>query len=102
MKKIINGKIYNTETAVSIASWENGLSSNDFRSCEETLYKTKKGVYFMHGNGGPMSRWSVSNGDTTSGGESIVVLSEAESIAWCEEHDIDADIISANFAIEEG
>ena len=30
MKKIINGILYNTETAKELAEWSNGLSSSDF------------------------------------------------------------------------
>ena len=30
MKKIINGRLYDTETAKLIGSWSNGFSSSDF------------------------------------------------------------------------
>ena len=51
MKKVINGKIYNTETATLIHQWDNGRRG-DFSSCEEDLYRTKKGAFFIHGEGG--------------------------------------------------
>jgi hypothetical protein len=46
MKRIINGKIYDTDTAKQIARRDNGLYTNDcwYRSTE--LYKTPKGNYF--------------------------------------------------------
>ena len=101
MKKIIEGKTYNTKTAEEVAGWTNGLGGSDFRNCEETLYKTKKGAWFICGSGGPMSDWSESNGNTTWGGDGILVLSESEALAWCESKDVDADVIEANFNIEE-
>ena len=42
MKKIINGKQYNTDTAKYLGDWDNGYPSNDFCYCVERLYLTKK------------------------------------------------------------
>lgn len=86
MKKTINRKVYNTDTSELIGQWTNGLWS-DFRYCSESLYKTKKGNYFLSGEGGPMSRYSQTNGNTKIGGDDIIPLSIEESISWCEEHD---------------
>ncbi len=41
-KKIINRKVYNTETAELIGKYWNGLSTNDFHYVYEELYITKK------------------------------------------------------------
>ena len=46
MKKIISGKLYDTETAKEIAVWNNGRSYSDFSHCVETLYKKRTGEYF--------------------------------------------------------
>ena len=98
MKKLIDGKIYNTETAELLHEWDNGCYGNDFKSCEESLYKTKKGAYFIAGSGGPMSKYAVSCGsNSTSGSEQIEVLTEAEAIRWLEEHD-GSDILTEKFA----
>jgi hypothetical protein len=86
MKAIINGKRYDTATAAEIASWGNGLGSSDFKNCDETLYRTKKGAWFLHGDGGAMTRWAraVSNGHT--GGEGIQPLTPDEARGWLERH----------------
>ena len=102
MKRIIDGKTYNTETAEFIAEWSNGLGYSDFRNCEESLYKTKKGAFFIAGEGGAMSRWSRPCGKMTGGGDGIRVLTTDEALAWCENHEIDTDTIAAHFEIEEG
>ncbi len=91
MKKVIDGLRYNTETAEEIHRWDNGLDTGDFKSCEETLYLTAKGRYFLHGQGGAMSKYSVPVSGGRGGGEEIVPMSADEVREWLEEHDgIDA------------
>jgi len=88
MKKVINGKMYNTETSDRLHRWDNGSYGNDFNSCEESLYKTKKGAYFIAGSGGPMSKYAKSCGsNNTCGSSDITPLSKAEAIEWLESHD---------------
>ena len=48
MKKIIEGKTYNTETALLLGDWQN-LWKGDYHYCREELYRTKKGTYFLYG-----------------------------------------------------
>lgn len=45
MKSIINGKMYNTETATEVATYRNGRSYSDFLYVEETLYRKKQGNF---------------------------------------------------------
>jgi hypothetical protein len=97
MKRVINGKTYNTYTATRIASWSNGLCVSDFSNSVERLYKTNKGAFFLAGQGGAFSRW----GDNSNAGEGIDAMSEAEALNWCEEHNVDADVIEEHFNIEE-
>ncbi|RQD73490.1 MAG: hypothetical protein D5R97_09295 [Candidatus Syntrophonatronum acetioxidans] len=102
MKKVINGKLYDTEKAVFIASYRYSNPS-DFKHIEEDLYKTKKGNYFLAGGGGPMSKYAVSLGDNQTGGSSDVItpLTAQEAREWCESREVDADIITREFDIEE-
>jgi hypothetical protein len=98
MKKIVNGKRYDTTTAQSITSWSNNYNSNDFNYCEETLYKTKNGNYFIYGEGGAMSKYSVSVGCNGRGGSSdIVPMTKEEACEWCQERD-EVDTIEEEFA----
>ena len=101
MKKVIDGLVYNTDTAIEIASWDNGLSTTDFNNCEETLYKTKNGKFFVYGEGGALTRWSESYGNSRYGGKGIITLVQEEALMWCEDHSVDADIISQYFSIDE-
>jgi len=98
VKKVIDGKIYNTESAELLHEWDNGIYGNDFRSCEEALYRTKKGAYFIAGEGGAMSRYARSCGsNSTCGGSGLRVLTEAEAMLWLEEHG-GSDVLEEKFA----
>ena len=84
MKKIINGKKYNTETATEIAAWSNNVSTSDFGYCYEALYLKRTGEYFLFGEGGPMSKYAESCGDCIGWGESIIPLSVSAAKRWAE------------------
>jgi len=90
MKKIINGRLYNTETAKELGSYWNELSKSDFRNLSEYLYKKKNGEYFLYGEGGAMTKYSESNGNTTWGSIDIIPLTENEAKQWAEKN-ISAD-----------
>jgi hypothetical protein len=85
MKQIINSKRYDTEKAAQLARWHNGVNSGDPKLCEEKLYGTKNGAFFIHGAGGAMSRWSKRVGNTTGAGEGIEVQTKDEAMNWLEE-----------------
>lgn len=97
MKKVINGKVYNTETAEEVHAWDNGLGYSDFRNCSETLYVTKKGNFFLEGEGGPMTRWATSygGGNSYGSGSGLKEMSMDEVIEWLENHDGD-DVLTEN------
>lgn len=97
MKQIIEGRIYNTETARKIAHTAEG-SSTDFKACSETLYKTPKGTYFLAGSGGPLTHWATPVvGGGVSGGSGIKPLNSEEALAWMEKHGIETATIEAEF-----
>ena len=100
MKRIIQGKVYNTDTADRIG---NHVYSNpgDFRYEDTDLFKTKKGAWFVQGEGGPLSRWSQSCNNGQRGGASIEAMTTSEALAWCESSGIDADVIAQYFSVVE-
>ena len=85
MKKIINGKMYNTETAKELESYWNGYSERDFNYCYEVLYVKKTGEYFLACEGGPMSPYAGHYGDMRGYGEEIIPMTEEEAKEWAEE-----------------
>ena len=84
MKEIINSKRYDTEKAELIAQWSNRYNPGDFNYCEEDLYKTEKGAYFIAGSGGALSKYAKSFGNGSCGGEEIRVCDEDQAFAWLE------------------
>lgn len=103
MKKVIDGKIYNTETAEEIATYQTpgGRLGDDFEVVRETLYQTKKGAYFLYGRGFAEGWGSPVPGGGTGMGGDLRALSHTQALAWAERREIDADTIAAQFGVEE-
>lgn len=86
MKKVIDGKRYDTDTAQVCGECSYGYPG-DFNHVSETLYMKRTGEFFLYGEGGPRSKYaeSVSMNEWT-GGERITPLTEDEAKAWAEEN----------------
>ena len=84
MKKIINGKMYNTETARVVGGTGYGCPS-DLDYWKEELYRKKTGEFFLYGEGGPMSKYARYCGQNQwAGGEEIIPLNLEEAQEWAE------------------
>ena len=95
MRKIINGKTYNTEAAAVLAEWSKGYAS-DMAYFNESIHRTKNGNLFLYQDGGPLSSMSVDIGNnSTAGSHDIRALDEQECYeilaAWHDANKIDAD-----------
>lgn len=97
MNKIINGKVYNTDTARKIGTWSNGADRTDFSWVEETLYQKKTGEFFLRGQGGPNTRYAQQlEASRWTGGETISLVSYDSARQWAEDH-LTADQYQAVF-----
>ena len=97
MKKIISGKVYDTKTAKEVGFYANSADRRDFSQYEETLYQKRTGEFFLHGEGGPMTKYAVSQGQNSwSGGSKIIPLNYDAAREWAEKH-LDADEYEAIF-----
>lgn len=74
MKKIIDGALYNTDTARMVGRAATGESGT-----EETLYRTKAGKYFMHCDG-----IVAAGGGWLRASAAIVPLTPEQALAWAE------------------
>lgn len=91
MKKIIAGRLYDTETATKIADYHSSYPYNDFGYYEESLYRKKTGEFFLYGEGGPASKYAKSVGQNEwRGSEKIIPISYENAQKWAEEK-LDAD-----------
>ena len=101
MKKIINNKRYDTEKAKRLAEYSPaGRPRNNYDFYEEALYIKRTGEYFLHGIGGPATRYAKAVGDGWSGGEKIIPLSHDQARQWAE-HSLDAEDYEKLFEVEE-
>lgn len=55
MKKIINGKKYDTNMATKVADYWNGYGASDFNYVSEELYLKNIGEYFLACKGDPLT-----------------------------------------------
>lgn len=97
MKKIINGRKYDTDTATEVHSWEEN-APNDFSHIEETLYRKRTGEYFLLGYGGPMTRYAEREryGSGYMFGSTIIPMTYDEASEWAEAR-MSADEYEAEF-----
>lgn len=86
MRKVINNKLYDTNTAKKVDDYDNGLAVNDFNYFEETLYRKRTGEFFFHGKGGAATKYRKPEGNLWAGDEKILPISESEAKKWVEEH----------------
>ncbi len=84
MKKVIERKLYDTETATLIAEWENTHDTRDFTYINEALYRTPSGTYFLVGAGGPDTRYAERHGNLTSGSREWFLFTRVEALEWAE------------------
>lgn len=101
MKKIIKNRVYDTATARKIGEWDNMPDIRDFNYCCEVLYCKKNGEYFLHGEGGPRSKYAKSIGlGNWSGSEQIIPLDYDSAREWAEEH-LTVEEYEAEFGLPE-
>ena len=98
MKKIINGKRYDTEKAKLIGNYRYS-HQGDFNFVDEDLYITPRSkTYFLAGSGGPNTKYRSYSGDNSwGGGEKIQPLSKKDAFAWAQEY-LESDEIEKHFS----
>lgn len=97
MKKIINGKRYNTDTAKLIGTYEpDTFGPSDFGWFCEEIYRKTTGEYFIYGWGNAASRYAENVYGSWGSGEAITPLTYDEAREWIEKH-LDADTYENEF-----
>lgn len=96
MKRVIDQRRYDTDTAKEIGTA--GCSDpSDFNWWSETLYQKRTGEFFLHGEGGPLSRYAEQTGQNEwQGSEQLIPLNFDRAREWAEEN-LDADDYEAAF-----
>lgn len=100
MKKVINGRLYDTDTAKEIGYRCSNIT-DQLEGIQETLYRKRTGEFFLHGDGGARTQYAhQTEGGGWCGGEGIVPLSYDRAREWAEEY-LDADEYLKYFSLEE-
>lgn len=87
MKKIIKGRLYDTETAKEKGQYKSPLGPRDFHYFAETLYQKRTGEFFLFGEGGPASKYSRRlDGNSWTGDSDIIPISYEEAREWAEKY----------------
>lgn len=101
MKFILDRKLYDTDKAQEIGSYERNHGSMDY--IHETLYRSPKGVFFLVGEGGANTQYAEHLDNNMRGsGKGAHLIDMGEALDWCAMHDINIDIVGKYFDIEEG
>lgn len=90
MKAIINGRIYNTETADLVCEVSHS-SKSSFDWHETELYRTPNGAFFLAGEGGPRSMWAKHDGNCSSSGKGLQVITVQEARSFMEKAGCDEE-----------
>lgn len=85
LKKIIDGKTYNTRTASYLTLFTD-IGPEEYDYVTETLYLTRTGLYFLVGEGATCSPWTYQLRDCrdTINGHGLLPLTFHEAKLWLE------------------
>ena len=98
MQRVIDRKLYDTDRAEQIAQYAPNADRSDLYYLIETLYETSGGEYFLHCEGGAATQYAKPcSGGGTTGSAEIELLDEEAALDWCEERDIDGEIVVEEF-----
>jgi hypothetical protein len=100
MMRVVNGRRYNTSTAMKICSWGHEGKPRDFRWEETSLYRTPKGAWFVSGEGGPISQWRRRCGDMWGSGDGLNPVAATDARMLLEQHGT-AEQCAEYFAVED-
>lgn len=80
MKKVIQNRVYDTETAELVATYHDN-------TCAERLYRKRTGEFFIHGRGSSdHDDYAVWKGNRVTGSEQIKPLTPKRAMAWAAKH----------------
>lgn len=86
MRRVIDGKRYDTETAQEVHAWDNGRYQSDFRYRAKSLFRTAKGAWFIYHEGGAMTDMARTVGDASAAGADIEPVTDRDALAFLESH----------------
>lgn len=86
MRKLIDGKLYDTEKATGITYILSAEAFGDTNYFFEELYIRQDGSYFLHGSGGAYTKYGVHGKGYSRGSSDIFAFSRKEAYEWLKDH----------------
>ena len=89
MRKVIDHKIYDTDRALDIGTWDNGEEPWSYQFVYKALFKRKRPGeprYFLNVWGGPQTAYFEEHDGCKCAGEWIIPLSTEEAYEFAVEH----------------
>ena len=87
MKKYINNRLYDTDKAFEIDTYENHYHDLDCRHIKETLYQKQNGEFFLLGQGGSWTKYRQPRKRGGFSGSTVIVpLSIDMAKDWAKAH----------------
>jgi len=101
MKKYINNRLYDTDTAFEIDTYENRYYDFDCRYIKETLYQKRNGEWFLLAQGGSWTKYRQPRKRGGFSGDTVIVpLTIDEAKEWVKNHlSSEAYILTFGFAV---
>jgi hypothetical protein len=98
MQRIIDRKVYDTDSAERIAKHGAIVDKGDFHALAEALYKDSNGEYFLHCQGGVATEYAEQTSNGTTYGETLELLTKEEALDWCENRSASSETVLEEFA----
>ena len=87
IRKIIDGRIYDTKTAKRVLHLDCHRFGDDFEWENTDVYLSPKGQWFLAGRGNALSRWATRQVDGPVAGDGIELLNEDEVKVLFQQYD---------------
>ena len=95
MRKVIDGKSYDTAAAEQVYRHDNGIGPPDFRFRAKTLYRTRHGRWFIYHEGGAMTDMAAASSGGYTNGRDIEVISDEDAFGFLAAHSEESDAATA-------
>lgn len=87
IRRVINGKVYDTETATEVTRIPCHVYGDDFEWEDTRVFLSPHCQWFLAGRGNGASRWRVKTASGYVPGDGLVLLTEGEVKELFEQHD---------------
>lgn len=96
MRKMIDGKRYDTDQAELVYEWCNGHYESDFNYRSKALYRTASGAWFLRHEGGALTDMARRCGSNSyCGGDAIEAISDDDAYGFLEAHSDESQAVEA-------